>query len=111
MSPSPSEHADEITPPARSRLSHVTAVRKLSPPRGTIVDARLNQRIPEHAHLLTVTEAAELLRTPVGTLRYWRHLGTGPNSFRLGRRVLYRAADIEVWIKEHLDTEAARRSS
>jgi len=75
------------------------------------VDARLNQRIPEHAHLLTVTEAAELLRTPVGTLRYWRHLGTGPNSFRLGRRVLYRAADIEVWIKEHLDTEAARRSS
>src|SRR5207245_2614447 len=27
--------------------------------------------------LLTITEAAELLRAPVATLRYWRHLGTG----------------------------------
>jgi hypothetical protein len=25
--------------------------------------------------LLTITEAAEVLRTPVATLRYWRHLG------------------------------------
>jgi hypothetical protein len=44
--------------------------------------------------LLTITEAAELLRAPVATLRYWRHLGTGPRSFRLGRRVLYRADDL-----------------
>ena len=46
------------------------------------------RREPE---LLTITEAAELLRAPVATLRYWRHLGTGPRSFRLGRRVLYRS--------------------
>jgi DNA-binding transcriptional MerR regulator len=37
--------------------------------------------------LLTITEAADLLRTPVATLRYWRHLGIGPNSFRVGRNV------------------------
>ena len=48
--------------------------------------------------LLTITEAAELLRAPVATLRYWRHLGTGPRSFRLGRRVLYRSADVRGWI-------------
>ena len=35
------------------------------------------RRQPE---LLTITEAAELLRAPVATLRYWRHLGTGPRS-------------------------------
>ena len=40
--------------------------------------------------LLTITEAASIVRAPVATLRYWRHLGTGPRSFRLGRRVLYR---------------------
>ena len=40
------------------------------------------------SELLTIGEAAQLLRTPVATLRYWRHLGTGPHSFRLGRRVL-----------------------
>jgi excisionase family DNA binding protein len=49
--------------------------------------------------LLTITEAAELLRAPVATLRYWRHLGTGPRSFRLGRRVLYRSDDVRSWIE------------
>ena len=50
--------------------------------------------------LLTITEAADLLRAPVATLRYWRHLGTGPRSFRLGRRVLYRADDLRAWIAQ-----------
>ena len=31
--------------------------------------------------LLTLAEAAARLRMPVATLRYWRHLGTGPDSF------------------------------
>ncbi len=58
---------------------------------------------PDHtteppAELLTITEAALLLRSPVATLRYWRHLGTGPRSFRLGRRVLYRRDDLHTWI-------------
>ncbi len=54
---------------------------------------------PTDTHdLLTITEAADLLRAPVATLRYWRHLGTGPRSFRLGRRVLYRADDLREWI-------------
>ena len=56
--------------------------------------------------LLTITEAAELLRAPVATLRYWRHLGTGPCSFRLGRRVLYRRDDLHGWI-DHQRAEAA----
>ena len=53
--------------------------------------------------LLTITEAAELLRAPVATLRYWRHLGTGPGSFRLGRRVLYRRDDLDSWITSQHD--------
>ena len=48
--------------------------------------------------LVTITEAAELLRAPVATLRYWRHRNTGPRSFRLGRRVLYRRDDLRAWI-------------
>jgi predicted DNA-binding transcriptional regulator AlpA len=51
-----------------------------------------------HHDLLTIDEAADLVRAPVATLRYWRHLGTGPRSFRLGRRVVYRAADLQAWI-------------
>ena len=57
--------------------------------------------------LLTITEAAAILRTPVATLRYWRYLGTGPRSFRLGRRVLYRADDLHTWIQQQHDGPAA----
>ena len=39
--------------------------------------------------LLTMQEAADVVRVPVATLRYWRHLGTGPRSFRIGRSVRY----------------------
>jgi excisionase family DNA binding protein len=58
--------------------------------------------------LLTITEAADVLRAPVATLRYWRHLGTGPNSFRLGRRVLYRRADLNTWIDAQADQSLRR---
>jgi DNA-binding transcriptional MerR regulator len=50
------------------------------------------------SELLTIGEAAQLLRAPVATLRYWRHLGTGPHSFRVGRRVVYRRDDLHIWI-------------
>ena len=42
-----------------------------------------------HPELVTLAEAATFLRTPVATLRYWRHLGIGPDGFHLGRRVMY----------------------
>jgi predicted DNA-binding transcriptional regulator AlpA len=54
--------------------------------------------------LLTIAEAADVLRAPVATLRYWRHRNIGPRSFRLGRRVLYRRADLRTWI----DAQAAK---
>jgi excisionase family DNA binding protein len=59
---------------------------------------RREQTTEPASELLTITEAAQLVRAPVATLRYWRHLGTGPRSFRLGRRVLYRRDDLHTWI-------------
>ena len=61
------------------------------------------QSLPNHPppagdELLTISEVAAIVRAPIATLRYWRHLGTGPRSFRLGRRVVYRAADLRAWI-------------
>lgn len=58
--------------------------------------------------LLTLAEAADRLRTPVATLRYWRHLGIGPDSFRLGRRVVYRREDIDSWITAQYDSQVMR---
>lgn len=50
--------------------------------------------------LLTIVEAAALVRAPVATLRYWRHLGTGPHSFRVGRAVRYWRGDVLAWLHD-----------
>jgi excisionase family DNA binding protein len=46
---------------------------------------------------MTTHEVAELLRTSPETVRYWRHIGKGPGSFKAGRKVLYGRADFERW--------------
>lgn len=62
--------------------------------------------------ILTLAEVAEMTRTSPATLRYWRSVGYGgPKSFKLGRRVLYRRADVEQWIGEADGSYAARQSS
>jgi Helix-turn-helix domain len=55
--------------------------------------------------LMTLAETAAYLRTPVATLRYWRHLGLGPAGFRLGRRVIYRRGDVDRWLSERQHAE------
>lgn len=47
---------------------------------------------------LTTEEVAELLRTSPETVRYWRHVGKGPEAFKVGRRVLYALEDVERFI-------------
>lgn len=58
--------------------------------------------VAEHdGEFLTVADVAPMTRLSAGTLRYWRHSGLGgPPSVKLGRRVLYRRADVEAWLKE-----------
>jgi predicted DNA-binding transcriptional regulator AlpA len=55
----------------------------------------------QHGELLTVAEVAAMTRLSEGTLRYWRYAGSGgPESIKLGRRVMYRRADVEKWLQE-----------
>ena len=49
---------------------------------------------------MTTAELAELVRAPDSTVRYWRHCGKGPKSFRLGKRVLYDADEVRAWLEE-----------
>lgn len=53
-------------------------------------------------HVLTLAEVAALLRTSPDTLRYWRHIGTGPRSGKIGRRVVYRESDVMTFLDEQL---------
>lgn len=52
---------------------------------------------------LTTAEVAELCRTSPDTCRYWRHVGKGPRSFKVGRRVLYAEADVQAWLRSLRD--------
>lgn len=47
--------------------------------------------------LMTTTEVATFFRTSPETVRYWRHVGYGPVGRKVGRRVLYERADVEVF--------------
>lgn len=49
---------------------------------------------------VTTGEVAELCRTSPETVRYWRHIGKGPHSFKLGRKVLYLEADVKAWLDD-----------
>ncbi|GLP75663.1 hypothetical protein TUM20983_27730 [Mycobacterium antarcticum] len=53
-----------------------------------------------NTELLTIEEAAKLLRLPVATLRHYRAQGgvDGPRSAKIGRRVMYRRVDVENFI-------------
>ncbi len=57
--------------------------------------------------LLTTEEVARYFRTVPATVRYWRHIGKGPRSLRVGRRVLYRTSDVHAWAEQALSEEPA----
>ena len=55
--------------------------------------------------ILTMPEVAELTRTPLDTLRWWRQRGTGPISFKVGRRVMYDEDDVLAWLDARRNAE------
>lgn len=57
--------------------------------------------------IITTDEVSRLTGIPKGTLRYFRSKDRGPESFTLGRRVVYRRSAVERWIAEQ--EQATRR--
>ncbi|CAN5407238.1 hypothetical protein BH10ACT8_BH10ACT8_07680 [soil metagenome] len=64
----------------------------------------------EDDDLLTTAEVVVITRAPASTVRYWRHVGMGPRSFRLGKRVVYRRRDVLAWIAQ-CEGDQNRRSA
>jgi len=48
---------------------------------------------------MVTEEVSKLTRIPPESLRWMRHVGKGPKSFKLGRRCLYAVEDVEAWIE------------
>lgn len=56
---------------------------------------------------MTTEEVADRFRTSPATVRYWRHVGKGPASFRVGARVLYDVGLVEAWEHEQAQAQYA----
>jgi excisionase family DNA binding protein len=53
--------------------------------------------------LMSAEEVAEFLGIPVNTLYQWRHKGTGPDAFRVGRHLRYDPVAVREWLAAHMD--------
>lgn len=59
--------------------------------------------------LMTIEEVSAEYRLSPNTLRYWRHRGEGPASFRLGRRVMFRRSDVDDWVQKQYEKTSSTR--
>jgi DNA-binding transcriptional MerR regulator len=55
------------------------------------------------SQILGIEQLAEELNTSINTVRYWRTTGYGPKSARIGRRVVYRRANVDAWINAQFE--------
>lgn len=63
---------------------------------------------------IRVKEAADYLGLSKSTLDKFRHFGTGPRFFKLGRSVIYDVDDLDAWRNERAATstwQAANQNS
>lgn len=61
--------------------------------------------------IIRVTEVAELTGAPEGTVRYWDCTGTGPPSFKLNGRRVWRKSVVLQWIADQESAAYAERAS
>lgn len=54
---------------------------------------------PSLTPLLTTEQLGDILQVPPRTLEDWRTRDYGPKYLRLGKRVRYRAADVDLWLQ------------
>lgn len=52
---------------------------------------------------LTTQEVADRFRTTTRTVEHWRQRRTGPRGVRIGRRVLYKLAEVEAWEQQRIE--------
>lgn len=51
-------------------------------------------------HILTLKEVSSRTRIPLNTLRWLRHRGEGPPTWKLGRKVVAYEDELEAWLEQ-----------
>jgi len=55
--------------------------------------------------LLRIEDLAAMLQTTPQAIHTQRHRGVGPKGVRVGKRVLYRPADVAAWLEERAERD------
>lgn len=50
--------------------------------------------------LVSAVDLEKLTGTKASTWRYWASIGTGPSSFKLGRRRVWKKSSVLAWLAE-----------
>lgn len=56
--------------------------------------------------IMKLEDIAEHTGIPLATLRWYRHNGTGPKTWKLGRRVVAYADDVQRWLDEQAEVSS-----
>jgi len=56
--------------------------------------------LPPTTDFVDAADLEKIYGTQKNTWRYWASINVGPKSFKLGRRRVWRRADVEAWIAE-----------
>lgn len=59
--------------------------------------------------LVSLKTLSERWDIPAETLRYWRHVGRGPESLTIGRNVYYRESALAAYLTQCEAEDQARR--
>lgn len=57
------------------------------------------ERVQSVSEYLDSAQLEELTGTPASTWRYWAHIGSGPASFKLGRRRVWKRSTVLAWLE------------
>jgi prophage regulatory protein len=56
---------------------------------------------------LSAFELEKLTGTPESTWRYWAHIGSGPVSFKIGRRRVWKKSTVFAWLESQESAASA----
>jgi predicted DNA-binding transcriptional regulator AlpA len=58
--------------------------------------------------ILRLEEISDRTGVPVATLRWYRHNGMGPRTWKLGRRVVAYEDDVQAWLDAQREADQPR---
>lgn len=60
----------------------------------------MDNQAREGAEYLSAPQLEQMTGTPASTWRYWAQIGSGPASFKIGRRRVWKRSTVKEWLED-----------